>query len=84
MYKKERRREKFVIIEFKKVIVRVWRYNKIGCVDIDETTQKMLYVDNFLIDSMNEMQRKAYAYFETLNIQNIVNNIDSTNAVEIE
>ena len=52
--------------------------------DIDETTQKMLYVDNFSLDSMNIMQSKAYGYFESLDIESIVNNIDTTKAVEIE
>lgn len=52
--------------------------------DINETTQKMLYMDNFSINSMNVAQSKGYNYFETLNISSIADNIDTTNAVEIE
>lgn len=56
----------------------------IECVDLDETTQKMLYVDEFFIDSMNVLESKVYTYLESLNIPSIIGNIDTTNAVEIE
>ena len=56
----------------------------IGLVDLDETTQKMLYVDEFTTDSMNLNQSKVYNYLESLNIESISNDIDTTNAIEIE
>jgi hypothetical protein len=56
----------------------------IGLIDLDETTQKMLYVDEFTTDSMNLNQSKVYNYLESLNIESISNDIDTTNAIEIE
>ncbi len=58
--------------------------DEIYLTDINETTQKMIYIDGFSTDSMNVIQSQAYSYFETLNIENIADSIDITNAVEIE
>lgn len=52
--------------------------------DVDETTQKMLYIDEFMTDSMNVIQAKAYNYLESLNLEDIVDDIDTANATEIQ
>lgn len=56
----------------------------VDLVDLDETTQKMIYIDKFEIDSMNIIQSKVYNYLESLNIESFVDKIDIENAVEIE
>ena len=58
--------------------------NTITAIEIDETTQKMLYVDEFTTNNMEAVDTKVYNYFYSLNVSNIVNNIDVESAIVIQ
>lgn len=56
----------------------------VDLVDLNETTQKMIYIDKFETDSMNIIESKVYNYLESLEIESFIDNINIENAVEIQ